>query len=390
MRIALAGTSTYDFRDPLSWSGVPDAIRAAIERRGDVQTILMGPMRYPARIPEAARKVVYAAQGYKYFWEREPRIIEHYKRQFTRLLDVYRPDVVIAMCSLTAVALPESVRPVLYSDSTWRASVDYYETWTGLAPRSKRLGDRSERISLAHAAEVVVSTEWAARSVIDEYGYPAEHVTVQPMGAGHVAPWDTDELMRRVEGRLQRPLELLWMGKEWTRKGGAISLEVARSLHDRGVEVTLHVVGRYPDEVAHEPFVTAHGFLDRRTHGDRIDELFADSFALMLPSRAEAASVVLADAASYALPSFASRTGGIPTMVEDGVNGMIMDYDASPASIADQILELRHQPDRYRTLCRTSRDRFERVLNWDATATVLVDVCQRVVDSRQLTGGDVR
>ncbi len=390
MKIALAGTSTYDFRDPLSWSGVPDAIRGALDRRDDVQTILMGPMRRPVRIPEAARKALYLAQGYKYFWEPEPRIIRHYTRQFSRLLEAYQPDVVIAMCSQTAVALPDSVRPVMYTDATWRASVDYYETWTGLAPRTQRLGERNERMSLARAAEVVVSTDWAARSVIDDYGYPAERVTVQPMGAGHVSPWTMEQLAGRAEERLRRPLELLWMGKEWTRKGGAISLEVARSLYVRGVDVHLHVVGRYPDAVADEPFVTAHGFLDRRTHGDRIDDLFADSFALLLPSRAEAASIVLADAASYALPSFASRTGGIPTMVEDGVNGLIMDYDASPASIADQIMDLRQQPDRYLTLCRTSRERFEHELNWDATAAVLVEACSRVLSRREATSGGVR
>jgi glycosyltransferase involved in cell wall biosynthesis len=381
MRIALAGTSTYDFQDPLSWSGVPVALREAFERRHDVQTVVMGPARYPPRIPETLRKGWYALRGYKYFWEREPRIIEHYTRQFSLLLEAEQPDVVIALCSLTAVALPSWVRPVLYTDSTWHSSVDYYETWSGLAPRSRRLGERSEQIALSHAAEVVVSSEWAARSVIDDYGYPPDRVTIQPMGAVHISPWGMDELESRIQRRLERPIELLWMGKEWERKGGAIGLEVARSLHERGVPVTLHLVGRYPHSAEREAFVRTHGFLDRRTQGALIDELFAGSFALLLPSRAEAASVVLADAASYALPSFASRTGGIPTMVDDGVSGVLLDPDATPAAIAEQIMALHQQPDRYRTLCRTSRQRFESTLNWDATASVLVEACHRAASA---------
>ncbi len=383
MRIALAGTSTYDFQDPLSWSGVPVALRQALERRADVHTVLMGPLRPPPRIPEGLRKGWYSLRGRRYFWEREPRIIDHHRQQFARLLDAYRPDAVIALCSLTAVALPDGVAPVLYTDSTWRSSIDYYDTWTGLADRSLRLGELSEQISLDRAAQVVVSSEWAARSVIDDYGYPADRVTIQPMGATHVSPWDARQLDERVEARLGRPVELLWMGKEWQRKGGAISLEVARSLHHRGEPVTLHLAGQYPDSAADEPFVTAHGFLDRRTRGALIDDLFADSYALLLPSRAEAASIVLADAASYALPSLASRTGGIPTMVADGINGLILDYDATPDAIAERIIELRRDPDRYRALCRSSRHRYETTLNWDATAAVLVEACNRALTSRR-------
>ena len=145
MRIALAGPR-YDFFDPLSWSGIPVSIREALERRGDVETVVLGPLPPPSRAPEAARKAWHRLRGETYFWDREPRVVRHWAGQLDRLVDAYRPDAVIAIGGVTVAALPTSVRPVLYGDATWHANVDYYDTWTGMARRTREQGERTEQL----------------------------------------------------------------------------------------------------------------------------------------------------------------------------------------------------------------------------------------------------
>ena len=86
---------------------------------------------------------------------------------------------------------------------------------------------------------------------------------------------------------------------------------------------------------------------------------------LLLPSRAENTSVVLADAASFGLPALASDTGGMRTMVHDGVNGQILPLDASPAAYADAILHQWSDPDGYLKLVASSRRRYEADFCWD-------------------------
>jgi glycosyltransferase involved in cell wall biosynthesis len=170
-------------------------------------------------------------------------------------------------------------------------------------------------------------------------------------------------------------MRLLWVGVEWVRKGGDIAAGIAGELHRRGIAVELHIAGLTPaDEISALPFVRAHGFLDARTQKPQIEELFLSSFALLLPSRAENTSVVIADAASFALPCFASDTGGMRTMLHDGVNGEVLPADAPVSAYADALLNYWTNSSAYLHLARSSRRRFETELSWDVAIRKLTDL----------------
>ncbi len=49
--------------------------------------------------------------------------------------------------------------------------------------------------------------------------------------------------MARVSSRAMDELELLYVGRDWERKGGPMAVDVARLLHESGHKVRLHVVG---------------------------------------------------------------------------------------------------------------------------------------------------
>ena len=85
----------------------------------------------------------------------------------------------------------------------------------------------------------------------------------------------------------------------------------------------------------------------------------------MLPTRAEAFGCVFCEASAYGVPSVAPAVGGVPTAVEDGVNGLLVPARPTPDEIADRVEGLLSDPGAYRALCRSARDRFERELNWD-------------------------
>lgn len=379
MRIALAGTSRYDYLDPRSWSGLPFSLREALERHEEVETVLMAPLAPPLRVPEAARKTWSQLRGRRYFWWREPRILRHHTKQLSRLLDAYQPDAVLALGGDTAAAMPEGVHPVLYADGTWKSMVDYYESWSGLDRRSERIGEAAERQAFAKAGHAVFASDWAAQSAIHDYGFPAERISVAPLGGMTTSQSDAAELDATAARRLERPLRLLWVGMEWERKGGQVAIDAARALDESIGPVELHLVGRYPEEVAELSFVRAHGTLDPVADRALLDELFAMAFVLILPSRAEAAGNVFAEAASYAVPSLAGRTGGVPTMVHEGVNGMLFAVDADGAAYAAAVQALRAEPVRYLALCRSSRQRFEKELNWDGTAAAVVAAARTII-----------
>jgi glycosyltransferase involved in cell wall biosynthesis len=372
VKLALA-TTQDDPRDPRSWSGTPWSIHQALLRRDDVLPVLLGPVGHPRRVPEAIRKALIQARGQRYFWEREPRVQAHSRRAFADRLAQTRPDAVLALGPIPGACVPPGPPTAVFLDATWVQNEDYYPTWTPMSAHSARQGRETDRKAYERADLLFPTSEWCAASLRDDYGVPAEKVHVVHIGAQHVCPVPAAELPHHVEARKAAPLRLLWIGVEWDRKGGDTAVGVARSLHDDGYDVRLDICGLdAPASVAGLPFVHSHGFLDRRTHGEVLDDLFLNAYALLLPSTAENTSVVIADAASYAVPSLVSDTGGMRAMVDDGATGAVLPLDGGPEPYADVLRRWWDDPNAYATVAAAARRRFDEVLNFDTVASLMV------------------
>ena len=72
------------------------------------------------------------------------------------------------------------------------------------------------------------------------------------------------------------------------------------------------------------------GFFDKNTEEGRrgLRELYRAATFYFMPSRAEATAIVYCEANSFGVPCLASRTGGTPSLIEDGVNGWCFPLDA--------------------------------------------------------------
>jgi glycosyltransferase involved in cell wall biosynthesis len=100
---------------------------------------------------------------------------------------------------------------------------------------------------------------------------------------------------------------------------------------------------------------------DRR----QLERLYQDSTFFLLPTRAECAGIVFCEANAFGLPVISTDTGGVSEIVHSGSNGYLLPLPARGAEYATKIIGLIENPDAYRALRRSSRDEFERRLNWD-------------------------
>jgi len=66
---------------------------------------------------------------------------------------------------------------------------------------------------------------------------------------------------------------------------------------------------------------------------------YATSTVLVLPSKEESLGVVLLEAMATGTPVVASSVGGIPDIVEDGLNGFLVSYGDSQ-SLASSLIKL--------------------------------------------------
>lgn len=207
--------------------------------------------------------------------------------------------------------------PVVYdADSTPRLlasfGAQYAEQVAG--PSFKRRAvDALHGIVARRCARVVCWSEWAARSFERDYGVVRERISIIPPGVD-VTLWAPSATTRPPA----QPVRLLFVGGDFTRKGGDLLLDVwRRHLAER---CELHLVTH--DAVPAQPGV--HVYHDFGPNDPALRHLYHTCHALVLPTRGDCFSLASIEAMAAGLPVVATRVGGIAEIIEDGVTGQLI------------------------------------------------------------------
>ncbi|MCA8922536.1 MAG: glycosyltransferase family 4 protein [Planctomycetes bacterium] len=287
---------------------------------------------------------------------------EHFERDPT--------DLVLAPKGSAITAHLELPVPLVYeSDATFALLEGYYPSATGLSARSARAAHELERRSFARASALVFHTRWAAESAIRDYGADPAKVHVIPIGANldpRELPGPDALAQRSVEG----PCRLLFVGVEWERKGGPQALAALDALTRKGIDAELTVVGCAPPPGVHHPRLRRARYLSKAVPTERRElmRLFSEATFLLVPTRAECFGCVFAEASAWGVPSLTTFTGGVPEVVEDGVNGFTLPLEATGEDFAERIARLLEDPARYAALVRTTRARYDAEFTWEVWA----------------------
>ncbi|MEQ8755041.1 MAG: glycosyltransferase family 1 protein [Coleofasciculus sp. G1-WW12-02] len=116
--------------------------------------------------------------------------------------------------------------------------------------------------------------------------------------------------------------------------------------------------------------------------GEPLGSAFASADAFIFPSRTETLGLVLLEAMAAGCPVVAARSGGIPDIVTDGVNGYLFDPQNEQGAIAATQRLFQEQSER-ETLRQNARAEAER-WSWSAATRQLQQYYQGVVLSRSL------
>ena len=363
-RLRVALVASYDVTDLHAWSGIAFYVLQTIRDCGfDAVTIgaLDDVFSFWDRLKFRYRQF----RRIHYIHWLEPVILRNYGKQIAARIRDKDIDIVVCL-GAAPIAYLEIKQPiVILSDATFAALKNFYPHFTGLIPESLRNGDDMEQRALSRCAAAIFASDWAARSALENYTVDPAKVQVIPFGANiecHRTMADIEEITRRKSFDICR---LLFLGVDWTRKGGDLVLEVATELNRRGIPTELHVVGCEPP-MATPDFVVRHGFISKKSPDGaaKFDQLLMDSHFLILPSMAECYGLVFAEASSFGLPSIAPRVGGITTAIADGRNGYTLDPAAPAATYCDVIARLFKDREAYEGMARTSFQEYSERLNW--------------------------
>ena len=273
----------------------------------------------------------------------------------------------MAVTSMIAASLDGLRAPVIsWDDAIPAALAEYHPEFERLSARTTQDVVAMGRRAAQNVQLAMYASEWAAAGARAAYGLPVDRVAVVPFGANLETLPSSDEVHRAIVSRPRTRCRLLWVGVDWERKRGDLVVEIAQRIEAHGIPVELTVVGcRPPGDRELPDWVHVEGFVSKRTAmgSARLAELYARSHFLVMPSDAETYGLVYAEAAAYGVPSVATRTGGVPTVVVDEETGILDDRGAGAESYAGRILGLMKDRPRYEVMARAAAARSATMLN---------------------------
>jgi glycosyltransferase involved in cell wall biosynthesis len=352
--------------DPAVQSGRPAAILGAF-RDGGAEIEPIFPLQ--ARPPRlaAAKKLFYRLGFRIHRTDRDPAYLARAAREVEERLRGIHCDLVFSPGSELVGSISRSRRVAFCADATFAGMHGYYHDFSRLSSEYIRMGYAQEKSALHRAQLAAYPSEWAARSAIERHGANPRRVAVIPFGA-NLGRHNSPEMVRGwIDRRPRKSLKLLFVGRDWERKGGHIVVDTACSLRRRGLDVTVDVVGCSPPARYRElDWIKPHGCLQA---GDpaamqRLSRLYAEAHLLFVPSRAEAFGLIYAEAHAHGLPVVATDTGGISGIVRDQETGRLLPVEAGAEDYASAILELCQEVGDYRQLCLRCYASFEKDHNW--------------------------
>jgi glycogen(starch) synthase len=242
----------------------------------------------------------------------------------------------------------------------------------------KTLGGWIEGWGERSADAVLAITPRLARQLVSE-GVEEDRVHVVPPG---VTP-------ALFAGPFEDPFPTIgrprvdFVGRLAPQKGVRTLVEAARLLKTPGVQVLLVGDGpqrsRLEQEIQRLAVGDAVHLLGFVPH-ERVPAVLTHADLLVLPSLYEELGTILLEAMWVGIPIVASRTGGIPDTIDDGVNGLLV-APGDPEVLADVIDRLLADSILARRLGEVARER-ARDYDWDVLAGRVLVIYRSLVAGR--------
>lgn len=378
MNIAFA--TIYDSTDITRGSGGPYYLTHELAKQGHTLHRI-GPIEIRTPLISRVLRRAHQMANKRYVTMLDPLVGWNMAHQVEQKLIGVDYDVLLTndMC---IAAFTNAPRPlILYTDVM--ITRDYAERnlphsrLSNLSPVSLWLSRYTIRQALRKAALSVFPVDWSATEA--RRYEPQATIEVIHYGANVDDPGAALAQSRQITPN--RPIQMLFVGKDWLRKGGDTAVETVYDLRQRGIDAHLHIIGEGPDTPINSDAVTVHGLLSKANDQQRARyrELFLSADVFILPSSSEGMVLAPLEAAAYGMPSLGYRAMGVDTSIQHDLSGILLPLGAPAREFANMIAHWLECPDEYVRLAKGARKHYEQSVNWTLAATQLTSAISKVV-----------
>lgn len=225
------------------------------------------------------------------------------------------------------------------------------------------------------AAAIFTLSDRLRRSFPGDYDVAAARVHTAHGGPN----LDVGHLPERAARPPDAPPSVLFIGKDFERKGGDVLLQAFERVRREVPAARLRIVGPPGDGVP-RPGVEMMGTLRKAVPAEfeRLTEALQTSDVFCLPTRYEPFGIAVVEAMAAGLACVTSDTWAMPEMVVDGVTGLIAP-DGDAAALAERLVRLLRDPDLAWRMGQAGRQRQREHFTWRHAAQVVSRAIQGVV-----------
>jgi len=222
----------------------------------------------------------------------------------------------------------------------------------GYFGRVQTFGFRRLERWLARTSTALVAVSPEVRDDLVALGVaPASKFTVVRLGIDLPRRVENDDVQRR-EARRQMGLRdeafvVGWVGRMTAVKRTELVVRALQDLVARNVDAFVVLVGDGPDRNQLERYAHELGVIKRCLflgYQEDVARFYDAIDVLVLPSINEGTPVSVIEALAARRPAVATRVGGVPDVVRDGIDGFLVDADDRDA-LATRLAELAADPE---------------------------------------------
>lgn len=378
LRIAYVTRGRAD--DFSNWSGIVRHIRDGLKIAGhEVHTVdnIQVPVPLASRI--WARYVRFVSGG-RYAYDRDWFTSKSFAKRVDTKLKHLNVDCVVSPVLQTSAFLKTRLPVAVWDDGPFHCLREIYPQFREVAPHCIVDGDRLDKLAVRNASVLAFASHWAAEDALKYHKADPNKVVVVPFGANAESPFPHNEsVMANHQRKVTDVLRLLFVGIDWERKGGPLTVSILHELQRRGIPSELTVIGCDPFRGTPPAGVKCLGRLNKADASQSAiwAQSFHDSHVFVMPTRAECFGVVYAEAAAHGLPSLGTRVGGVADAVMEGESGWLFDLAAAPSEYCDVLQSLFSNPQSLLEASLSAYRCHRSTLNWPRSIRTFVGAIQQ-------------
>jgi glycosyltransferase involved in cell wall biosynthesis len=196
----------------------------------------------------------------------------------------------------------------------------------------------------------------------ESFGIAPDRIT--PVHAGPNC--DVTRIPARPAARGQHAPTILFIGRQFERKGGELLLRAFERVRSKVADAELLIVG--PSEMPEPPpGVTCLGFINKDRPGgwEAISAAYERADVFCLPTKFEPFGIVFVEAMHFGVPCLGPNAWAVPEIIVDGETGFTFPPD-DEAALAERLVTMLSDPNLAHSMGMASRDRARERFTWEA------------------------